>query len=799
MGRPWGILAVAERGKLVEASVANKCRREQVPMMTLRPGHRVAMAIGLATAMVLVIALLIPRGYIANDDIGLVEYLRANTLTPWISPILSRTLGLAYAQAPSLPWWGLYLYGLIVVTGAVLFHTCAELIERRPGLERKATWLGAVVIGASHAILVVGITWTTVSIAALGTALAAFVAHAQLCQAAGRPMSWPRALIYGVLFVNGYMLRPQGLFAVLVTLTPLLGWTTWRFVQRRYRPQLGALIALCAPFMLVFAIQDHIPAARDEDMHQFDRFNDRRGRLNGQAAFERLDERAPELLARAGWTRDEYRDFVNWLIIDEDDYPPEKLERLLATGGVPEKLTLEWGYRQLRDIVDESAASVYLFLSVLAAGVVMALSGMIERRRGLAFCLGYLAYLIGVPLWMAAHLRFPQRVSLSMYTVAALGAFLFLVGELADRPAVAAPLPRKPAIAGLSVVGLLLLGWAWNLIGWLHREPPANRDTLQAFDEHVAARGGFVFVYIQAGLVELDPLRARPRGYDGLQGGWGTFSTLWYDTIKQLGVHRGADVFHAMLDNSQAYLLAPQGARRGLEEWIRRKVGNPSVRLALVDGAAILDSSRPELYHLVTTPLVRDSDEWRMMERDERARMAALPGPPSVRGLAFRSITFAAPYEQHASRLHRSGDHATVEPVGGGVRCSVTDDTRDGCTVTGDDGPYAYAGVHAPIRGLRAARFEIKLIDPENIVDVNVRAQSMTSRSVGWRWQLSPQVQPFDYAGTFTLVPGYPAHQLALADSTAKAADLRDLHVFITVKPGTQAGFELKNLEVSEP
>jgi hypothetical protein len=771
--------------------------------MTWTPGRRVVIAIGLSLAMCVVIAALFPRVYLANDDIGFTEYLRKNTFTPWISPILSRGFGFAYQEAPGVPWYGLYQYALIVATGAVLIHTCTELIDQRPGAGQIATWVGAVVIGASHAILVIGITWTTVSISALGTAAAAFVAHAQICQADDRPVSRLRAVVYGLVFVSGYMLRLQGLGAVAVALVPLVAWAAWWFARRRALPRPTAVLGFVAPFVLVFAIQDHTPTAKVEDMTWFNRFNNERGKIHGHTAFEGLDTRAPQLLARAGWTLEEYRDFTSWLIIDEDDYPIDKVERLLATGGVPEELTPAWGYRQLRGIYDDSTAAVCLFLCMVAAGVVLALLEVIPRARSLAFCLGYLGFLIAVPLWMSAHFRFPQRVSLAFYTVAALGVFLYLARTIADRPDDAdRPLPR-PLRAGAIAIAACLLGWAWHLAGWVNRTNPwPYRAELQALEDRVAARGGFVFVYVQAGLVELDPLRAEPRSYDGLQGGWGTFSAVWYETIHRLGVRRGADLLRAMVDNPEAYLLAPVGASGVLEDWIHRKVHDDSVRLALVDGAAFRGGGRPELYRLVTAPLARGSEEWRARARDEWAAAEALPGPPSVSGLAFHPVPLAAPYEPHVSSLRNPPARIRLEPIDGGVRAIVTGEAPDGCAVTGDDpdsGAGPYAGIHVPVHGLRAARFGLTLIDPENILGFHVYARSQTSRSVRWRWRLDPPAQEFGYTGTITLVPGYPARRLGLAVNTARPRDLRDLDIFLVVKPGTQASFELRNFEISEP
>ncbi len=761
----------------------------------MSPRRRAALAIGLSTVMVLVIAALLPRVFLANDDIGFTEYLRKNTFTPWISPILSQGFGFAYQQAPGVPWYGLYQYIVIIATGAVLIHTCTELVDRRPGIGRTVTWVGAAVIAASHTILVSGITWTTVSISALGTAVAAFVAHALVCQAEGTRMSRLRALLYGLLFVSGYMLRLQGLGATAVALAPLLGWVTWRFVKLRHLPRLAAVGAMLAPFIVVVAVQNRMPQAQAQGRADdwFNNFNNERGRIHGHAAFEGLDRRAPELVTRAGWTLDEYRDFTNWLILDEDDYPIEKVERLIATGGVPEVVTVDWSIHQLRGIFDDSAASITLFLCIVAAGAMLALLGLIDRWRGLGYCIGYVAYLIAVPVWMSAHYRFPQRVSLSIYSVAALGVFLFIARSVADRPAQPTISERPRIVAGLATVAFLLSGWAWHLAGWLHRDPPPHRDELQALEDRVTARGGFVFVYVQAGLVELDPLRAEPRGYDGLQGGWGTFSPSWYATVKRLGVHRGGGVLHAMLDNPDAYLLAPRGARATLQDWVQRKLKTPDVRLAIVDGAAVYDDSRPELYRLVTAPLVHDSDEWRQMARDESALSEALPGPPSVTDLTFHPV--ASP---RASQVRHAMSAAEVEPIDGGVRCTLPG-ARDGCATTNDGGEIGtFAGVDIPVHGLRAARFELHLIDPENIIGVQVLAETATSRSIRWRWHLDPDARRFGFTGPITLVPGSPAHRLELAVDTARPEDVRDLHVFVEVTPGTHAGFELRALEISE-
>jgi hypothetical protein len=158
-----------------------------------------------------------------------------------------------------VPWYGLYQYALVALSGAVVIHTCMELVDPRPGPGRVATLLGAGALGASEVVIAVGLTWTVVSIIALGTSMAALVAHLHVCQATGRKASVPRALGYGLLATCGYMLRTSGLGAMAAALLPLFGWLALGVLRGRHLPRPAALIAAIAPLAIVIAIQNRIP------------------------------------------------------------------------------------------------------------------------------------------------------------------------------------------------------------------------------------------------------------------------------------------------------------------------------------------------------------------------------------------------------------------------------------------------------------------------------------------------------------------------------------------------------------
>ncbi|MEO7733729.1 MAG: hypothetical protein ABIY55_22385, partial [Kofleriaceae bacterium] len=631
---------------------------------------RAVIALGVSTAIVVMIAWLLPRSYLMNDDLWLTQCLRRGVYTPWISPILVRVLIAAYRLSPGVPWYGLYQYALVAVSGAVVIHTCMELVDPRPGPGRVATLLGASALIASEVIIAAGLTWTVVSIIALGVSMAALVAHLHACQATNRKASVLRALGYGLLATCGYALRSWGTGAMGLALLPLLGWLALDLWRGRHLPRPAALIAAIAPLAIVIAFQNRMPPLPGAEL---DAFNLARGQISDQNAFVGLDTRAPELVERAGWTMEEYRDFINWNFYDDQQFTIAKLRRLIDTGGVPSQITATSAVSVLRRVLDESAAAIWLFLAGVLGAVLLALLRVIEPRRGLMFGLGYLACALAVPLWMASHYRFPQRVSLPFYLVASFGMFVILAREIAARPAEPElpPARARHASFALLVTALVLFLWARNVIAWTDRPSLNYTPETRAFIARTNARGGFVFPQLSF-ITDYDPLVVDPHGYAGLFGGWATFGGMWYDYLARFGLHHFGEVLPWMVDNPDAYVMAPLSLRTYFDGWWRRGLDNPAARLAAVDVTDTPWWGRIALFRVVTQPMARGTREWQLLERAAWDQEPWRPGPPSVADLAFRPVPFTAPYARYASELRAPAAGITIEPIDGGLRCSTT-------------------------------------------------------------------------------------------------------------------------------
>ena len=457
---------------------------------------------------------------------------------------------------------------------------------------------------------------------------------------------------------------------------------------------------------------------------------------------------------------------------------------------------IDEGIQVLRSVATDSPASVWLFLTALAGVLVVAWLGAIDRRRAVLFSLAYLAYAMVVPVVMAAFSRFPMRISLSFFTVAAFGVFSFLASAVADRPA-QTELPEGPSRGALAliVISLCMFAWARNLLMWTKREPWPYHPTLQAFADRVNARHGMNMITV--GIVEMDPLLADPRGYEVLPNGWGTFTEPWFEYIERFGIHSGHEFLSKMIDNPNAYMIALPYGHETFEEWLRRRLANPRIRMALVDSAEGMPKSlRSELYRLVTTPLVRGSDEWNLLARNED-KDEDLAGPPDVSDRAFVPVALAPPFHRHVLSFGDAAPAPVAEPIDDGLRFMAGGGTAVPCTVL--DSESDHAGVELAVTGLGALRFDLTLVNPEHISSVLVTGRTDANHAIRWRWDLSPGAKRFGFSGPVTLVPGYPSHRFAPAGTTGDAADVRELSVVIELDRGSRAGFELRHLEVAAP
>ena len=525
-----------------------------------------ALSACLVVGVVLAGMFLWPRRFIANDDPGLVELLRAGYPAPFLSLPLSRLLNALYRVAPGLPWYGLWLYALPGAALACAISAVAAASDAAGGLSRWAR--GALIALAALATLqlITEITFTVSAIAAAGAALAALVAEVARADAGEAPRR-VRLMLIGLVLAAGVATRLSAGMAVVAVLAPLVAWSVWRGWRRRRPMDRRAALALAAPLVLLGALTPVAHLTMSPEAARYLAFNRVRGQMHSWPAFIRIDQRAPEVLARAHWTRAQSYWFQRWMFFDERDFSIERLEALLATGGKPRPFPTHIVKRKLAGQMKPGMAGSWV---VAGAAVALALLVLGRVSVGAALvALGEVPWLVGLILLALARARFPERIGLPMVEVAAVGSAVALASGI--RRARAKISSARLAVAG--VLGLCAVVLVARPVVSLvrHQGLPHSSPVLREIDQRIAELNGHVVVYDGAAS-NRDPLALSPRAYPAIELGWPTFSPLFYRNLRALGVEHGYQLLPALVDNPHAYVLTYRRYRGRFVRYYRNRL-----------------------------------------------------------------------------------------------------------------------------------------------------------------------------------------------------------------------------------
>ncbi len=504
---------------------------------------------------------LIPRSFLVNDDEGLLAHLRVGSAAPFISPLLSEVLGRLYQWRPDVAWYGWWLY---LLQGFALDVALRALWLKRHG-QADNPRIDVVQVVASLAVvgffigLMATVTFTIAAMLACGVALVAATATVVSdAPQRGQTRWW---LMVGALLMCGYMTRRYALYGAVIAVAPLGLWALWQLWPLTRRPPLRRVALLLAPLLLAWTVQDHVPSARHETTRNWQHYNIVRGSIHHYSAYQDLDKRAPELLAKAGWTRDDWHSFWKWLFLDEQRFNVERLQRVLDTGGKPPswRETLPICLKTVRADGQLRKLGVTV-VAIFALGLI----GLFGARVMFFSAGTYLAFYALLYFLMILFRRFPYRIGQPILLLVAIGTWIIIRNsrkQVAGTPRAALKWPQLRPFRD-HVLGLLLLGGVmapFTFATWPGYLPDTvGQAEKRAFHQRVGERydnGAYIFVYGSGGDVALDPLNATPRPYEYTGAGWNIFSIPFYRSLERLGVSRGADVFAAMVNAPQAFIV----------------------------------------------------------------------------------------------------------------------------------------------------------------------------------------------------------------------------------------------------
>lgn len=447
--------------------------------------------------------------------------------------LVGRVVAALYRRAPDVPWYGLHLVGVQAAAWTGLFHTglARGLTARRVGL--CVLTYGVVGLG------------TLVNLQFSSTAFLAAIAGGCLWlrAAEGEGADGPGVATGAVsLLLLGALERfdPFVLVIVFGGLTALLA--------TRGRPGRRWLaIGACATLLAVAAVAYDRHAYRQDPGWQA--FRDFIPLLPEITDYGRASAQGPELpeaLARAGWTANDHRLFMQWVHFDPDVYGADALRRLLAE--VPETGTwqrlVNGGAR-----LERAAGNPALWAMLLALPLLLRGAG----RRRLAIAAVLLAAALLATLLLAAFRKSAPQVYLPLF------AFPLCVALGWDAAPDAARTSRaKDALA----TALALIGLAISVV---HQQREGRNEREQArvlrarYEPILQSPGQLVVAWFNAFPFEVvRPLEspARLRALRLFSLGWSQRTPVAQDLLASFG---SSDLVDALAD-PRTVLLAPPSA-----------------------------------------------------------------------------------------------------------------------------------------------------------------------------------------------------------------------------------------------
>lgn len=163
-------------------------------------------------------------------------------------------------------------------------------------------------------------------------------------------------------------------------------------------------------------------------------------------------------------------------------------------------------------------------------------------------------------------------------------------------------------------------------------------------------------------------------------------------------------------------------------------------------------------------------------------------GQTGVSEYVFAPVTFSGSDKEHRSHwILRTS--VTLERTEQGIKCQVRG------TSGGQGGQYG--GIKFAVSRPRALRLTLSFVNPQNIQYVYVDGYGHDPKKalVRWTWDTSLQALPSD-AAAYTLLPKQGSGGFSSTWVT-NMGGVKEFHVFIKIKPGTEAGFVVHKAEVA--
>jgi len=494
---------------------------------------------------------LFPITYGANDNIGILFKAKEGFVSDFVSYFHIKLLYFLYQINNDIPWYGLILYFLHVLSLFVFVRSLARI-------KNFGTFLipFLVVYLYFYSFFLFRLDYTSTSIMVGANSLFAFFVLLN-----NKSISVFHVFVLGILFSFSFMVRIKGVFAVLVYVLPIIGLV---FLYK-YSKKQHFVIYFFLPFLLLF-MGDNIARTyfTSHEYQQYHEFNRLRGGLHEYPILSANKENS-KIFKKNHWTQNDYKRLQYWMFFDERKYNINTLSNIYKYSVLKEEYKrskyLNLYFSKISDLFKEYKWHVYflLLVSILIIYEFSWLTGTV--------IIFYLLYIISGTVYMEIFYRFPTRIGWPVFLMVT-SFMVYLTFNLLplkfSTKKTSISFYHGSVIAAFNILGIFLV-FFFN-VNMQHRYHNANTKystnlpfTL-TFNQLSSPLYQEKILYYQpvSGLKldKMDPLISYHFNSKLIITGTNAFSPYFYKSLEKLGVKKGYEMIPAMINNPNAFIIA---------------------------------------------------------------------------------------------------------------------------------------------------------------------------------------------------------------------------------------------------
>jgi len=480
--------------------------------------------------------------YLINDNIGIISDLKANTPVSFMTVLFGQGLSVLYRLSDNMiPVFGYVFYLINMISIASVLYAFSYLVN-----DKKILFILCFAYLSFHVFYLINLDFTISGIMLAGSSL-----FLTLSLSFSNKLTKFDALLWGVFFSAGYLIRKDIIFVIAVFFLPLILFVLWK---KNTKFRMNFLLFLL-PLLISYSINRFMVnnLLQDKLYRDFKEYNRVRGQFHGFPVAEGNIGNV-DILKYNSWTDNDYSLFMEWTFLDEDKFSVDKIRNIFKYSLPPEKKgnigqLLPKGVEEIVKMYD-----TYFFFWVTLLLLVI----VTHNFRQLLLPLAYYIYIFSCGVYMTVFLRFPGRIGYPILLSCGLLPLSFLFVKNSH-------LKEKGRNRGKYIVIVMLFFLSLvNIRRFVYRSN-SNKENKQIFSREygkfqqllknkvVIVQPGAAFKYKYS-----DPLKMYQKSYIAIPLGWGIFSPRFYQVVERLGLKKASDILPFAIDNDKVLLIGDE-------------------------------------------------------------------------------------------------------------------------------------------------------------------------------------------------------------------------------------------------